>query len=93
MPRRSRLRLELIIGVLTLSAAWALAVPSAFAAAPEWRGVQLHSLWWESTNSDMDRELDLARDSGANVVRVDVGWSSLETGGKGPGPCGADAIM
>ena len=85
MPRRSRLRLELIIGVLTLSAVWALAVPSAFAAAPEWRGVQLHSLWWESTNSDMDRELDLARDSGANVVRVDVGWSSLETGGKGPG--------
>ena len=83
MPRRSRLRLELILGVLALSAVWALAVPSAFAAAPEWRGVHLHSLWWESTNSDMDRELDLARDSGANVVRVDVGWSSLETGGKG----------
>jgi hypothetical protein len=31
----------------------------------------------------MQRELDLARDAGANVVRVDVSWSSLETGGRG----------
>ena len=85
MPQRFRLRRELLLVVVTLCALSALAVPSAQAAAPEWRGVQLHSLWWESTSSDMDRELDLARDSGANVVRVDVGWSSLETDGKGPG--------
>jgi polysaccharide biosynthesis protein PslG len=43
----------------------------------------LHSLWWESSAADLDRELDLAREAGANVVRVDVAWSSLETGGKG----------
>lgn len=53
------------------------------AAAPELRGVQLHSLWWDSSNADLDRELDLARDANANVVRVDVNWGSLETGGKG----------
>jgi polysaccharide biosynthesis protein PslG len=53
------------------------------AAGPQLRGVQLHSLWWESSNADMDRELDLARSAGANVVRVDVSWSSLETGGRG----------
>jgi polysaccharide biosynthesis protein PslG len=85
VPRKSRLRRELLLGVVSLCAVSAFAVPSAHAAGPEWRGVQLHSLWWDSTNSDMDRELDLARDSGANVIRVDVGWSSLETSGKGPG--------
>jgi len=60
-----------------------LAAAPAGAAGPELRGVQLHSLWWESSNADMERELDLARDAGANVVRVDVSWSSLETGGRG----------
>jgi polysaccharide biosynthesis protein PslG len=84
VPRRFRLRRELLLVVVTLCALSVFAVPSAQAAAPQWRGVQLHSLWWESTSSDMDRELDLARDSGANVIRVDVGWSSLETDSKGP---------
>jgi polysaccharide biosynthesis protein PslG len=85
VPRTSRRRRELLLALLTLCAFSALTVPSAQAAAPEWRGVQLHSLWWDGTNSEMDRELDLARDAGSNVVRVDVGWSSLETSGKGPG--------
>jgi hypothetical protein len=85
VPHKSRVRRELLLVVLTLCAVLPLATSSAHAAAPEWRGVQLHSLWWDSTNSDMDRELDLARDAGSNVVRVDVGWSSLETNGKGPG--------
>ena len=53
------------------------------AAAPEYRGVQLHSLWSDSSQADMDRELDLARGANANVVRVDVVWGSLERGGKG----------
>jgi hypothetical protein len=43
----------------------------------------LHSLWWESSAADMDRELDLAHEAGASAVRVDVQWSSLETAGKG----------
>jgi len=38
---------------------------SADAATPEFRGVQLHSLWFDSSNADMDRELDLARESRA----------------------------
>jgi hypothetical protein len=53
------------------------------AAGPGLRGVHLHSLWWDSSNRDMERELELARDAGANVVRVDVSWSSLETAGSG----------
>jgi hypothetical protein len=59
------------------------AAAAADTAAPQYRGVQLHSLWWDSSNADLDRELDMSRDLGANVVRVDVGWSSLESGAKG----------
>jgi hypothetical protein len=47
------------------------------------RGVDLHSLWDGSTDSDMDRELDLARGAHSNAVRIDVGWATLE--GEGPG--------
>lgn len=50
---------------------------------PTYRGVQLHSLWSDSTYADMDRELDLVRESGSNVVRLDVVWGSLEIDGKG----------
>jgi hypothetical protein len=45
--------------------------------------VVLHSLWAQFSDSDMDRELDLARAAGSNVVRVDVAWASLEVKGKG----------
>jgi hypothetical protein len=50
--------------------------------ATQYRGVQLHSLWSTSSLRDMDRELDLAKQVGSTVVRVDVGWSSLEQDGK-----------
>jgi hypothetical protein len=60
-----------------------LAVAAPASARPQYRGVQLHSLWWESSDADMDRELDLAQQTGANVVRVDVAWGSLEDQGKG----------
>jgi polysaccharide biosynthesis protein PslG len=63
----------------------ALAVPAQAeaATATAYRGAQVHSLWWESSAADMDRELDLLGGAGANMVRVDVNWSSLETAGKG----------
>ena len=70
------------LALLTCALALVLAAPAG-AAGPELRGVQLHSLWWESSDADMDRELDMAQRAGANVVRVDVSWSSLESGGKG----------
>lgn len=69
--------------VLVVLASLALGASPALAAGPSLKGVQLHSLWGSSSNADMDRELDMTRDAGANVVRIDVGWSSLETGGKG----------
>ncbi len=74
-----------VLAVLALAVVFSLfgVTGVAGAAAPEFRGVQLHSLWSDSSERDMDRELDLARDAHANVVRVDVVWGSLETGGKG----------
>lgn len=69
--------------VLVVLATLALGASPALAAGPTFQGVQLHSLWGGVSNADMDRELDMTRDAGANVVRVDVGWSSLETAGKG----------
>jgi len=70
---------------LTLFAAivLALAAPAGAQAQTDYRGVMLHSLWYESSDAELDRELDLARGLGANAVRVDVAWSSLETEGKG----------
>jgi hypothetical protein len=47
------------------------------------RGVVLHSLWAQFSDSDAVRELDLAQNAGATVVRVDVAWASLEVKGKG----------
>jgi hypothetical protein len=58
-------------------------LPAAAHAGPALRGVQLHSLWYSVSLSDMDRELDLAKAAGSTVVRVDVVWGSLETAGKG----------
>src|SRR4051812_40906269 len=46
-------------------------------------GVQLHPLWAGVSPRDAARELDVARRGGARIVRIDVGWSSLESAGKG----------
>jgi len=71
----------LLFAVLALGLASGCVVPAPLRT--PLRGVMLHSLWWESTNTDMDRELDLAAQANSNVVRVDVGWNNLESFGKG----------
>jgi len=79
-----RLILTRALFLLVVLAAFAVApAAQAEAAGPDFKGVQLHSLWGDVSYAEMDRELDLSQQAGANVVRVDVGWSSLETGGKG----------
>jgi polysaccharide biosynthesis protein PslG len=71
-----------IIALLALCLV-ALAAAAPAQARPQYRGVQVHSLWYESSNADMDRELDMARDLGANLIRVDVAWGNIEWDGKG----------
>lgn len=43
----------------------------------------MHGLWSSMTVAEIDRELDAAKAGGLEAVRVDVGWSSIETNGKG----------
>ena len=53
------------------------------AAAAQLTGVQIHPLWDGVTDAEADRQLDQVAATGAGMVRVDVGWASLEQDGKG----------
>jgi hypothetical protein len=52
-------------------------------ASPAYVGFQTHSLWFQRSNDEMTHELNMIQEVGGNVVRVDVGWSSLESDAKG----------
>ncbi len=68
---------------VTATAALALLLGTATAAsAAEFHGTQLSPYWSGESAAEVDRQLDLARDSGANVIRVNLSWSSLQE--KGP---------
>lgn len=69
--------------VLVCAAAVVLLAAPAAVARPAYRGVQLHSLWFDTSRAQMDRELAAAHALGSTAVRVDVVWASLETDGKG----------
>ncbi len=56
--------------------------PAPASAAPV-AGVQLHPLWAGVDGAGIERQLDAAAGVGAGIVRVDVGWASLEQDGKG----------
>jgi hypothetical protein len=55
----------------------------ALARAGQTAGVQTHLLWDGVDTPGVQRQLDEAHDAGAGIVRVDVGWASLEPDGKG----------
>jgi hypothetical protein len=46
-------------------------------------GVNVHPLWTQVSQADFGPMLDLVERSGSNVVRLDVGWASLEPDGPG----------
>jgi hypothetical protein len=46
-------------------------------------GINMHPLWSGVDAAEVRHQLDLAHAAGAGIVRVDVGWSSLEMTGKG----------
>lgn len=59
-----------------------LALPSDASAAPV-PALQTHLMWSQYDNAAVDRQMDRARDAGARMLRVDVGWASLEPNAKG----------
>jgi hypothetical protein len=60
----------------------AFAAGTSHAASPPLRGAATHPLWSDSSVADFDRELDLLVEAGANVVRIDLSWSSLQQDGR-----------
>ena len=70
-----------------LVAAFAAALMALAVAGPahagQTRAVQAHLLWNQYDAADQERQLDQAREAGAGMVRVDLGWASLEQDGKG----------
>src|SRR3954471_16881558 len=53
-------------------------------------GVPLHPFFSGQTDAINDRERDVARKAGADTIRVDLVWSSLQL--KGPGPFDPDVV-
>lgn len=51
------------------------------ASAVTYHGTQLSPYWSSEPPAEVDRQLDLARDAGANVIRVNLSWSSLQEDG------------
>ena len=68
---------------MLLTAILAVTVPGVARADDQLRGAQVHSLWSSSSIEESEREIDMLADAGANSVRIDISWSSLETDGKG----------
>lgn len=65
---------------LLLAGAW---IVCGSAGATELRGVNTHPLWGGRATADFDRELNLVRAAGADTVRIDLSWSTLELAGPG----------
>jgi polysaccharide biosynthesis protein PslG len=47
-------------------------------AGPQYRGAQTHSLWESVSSAEMTEELNALQAAGVNVLRVDVGWWTME---------------
>jgi hypothetical protein len=75
--------LALGAAALTVLGVAAAAPFAASASAAPLAGVQSHLLWSSVDSTEMDRQLNLAGSAHANLMRVDLGWSSLEQSAKG----------
>jgi hypothetical protein len=82
MPWPVRIRAT-AVALLSLVALWAATAAGPAAAATTVTGVQIHPLWDGVSDAEADRQLDQVVATGARIVRVDVGWASLEQDGKG----------
>jgi hypothetical protein len=67
--------------VATALVAACLAAPGAAAAATP--GVNAHLLWSDESKADVRRDIGRLDSIGARYARVDVGWSTLESRGRG----------
>lgn len=82
LPRNAVIGMGL---VSTIFMAIALGKPTAASAAPasatQIPAVQAHLLWARHDSASVSQQLDRVQAAGAKMVRVDVGWSSLQQDG------------
>ncbi|MDQ3275252.1 MAG: cellulase family glycosylhydrolase, partial [Actinomycetota bacterium] len=78
LPRYALRTALLLVALLVL----APALPER-ASAAQTAAVQAHLLWSRYDDAAVASQLDKVRDSGAGMVRVDLGWATLESAGKG----------
>jgi hypothetical protein len=64
-------------------AALGLGPPVAHATAPRFLGAATHPLWGDSDPKVSAAELDRLVEAGANAVRIDISWSTLQEQGAG----------
>ncbi|MGI8873932.1 MAG: cellulase family glycosylhydrolase [Egibacteraceae bacterium] len=80
----TRRTLALCLSALCLAGGLAALEATPASAAPaQMAGVQAHLLWSRYDAADRERMLDRAEQAGVRMIRVDVGWASLEAEGKG----------
>ena len=60
-----------------------LSVVTPSVSARQMAGLNAHLMWSDVSATEQDRQLDRIADAGAEIARVDVGWSSLEQTAKG----------
>ena len=75
-------RTRMFVILLALLAFWVFACDDD-ASAEQAVGVQTHLMWGGVDNADVERQLDKVAESGAGVIRLDVGWASLQPDGPG----------
>ena len=79
LPKSCQGWLRAFPALLVAAAALAIAAPAG--AAEPVAGVQTHLLWFDVSDAEVDRQLDEVQALGGGMVRVDVGWSSLQENG------------
>jgi exo-beta-1,3-glucanase (GH17 family) len=85
-PHSNASQLARIAAALVCALAILAVGASAAAAVPQYRGAQVHSLWPTVSSTEMTEELNALQTAGVNVLRVDVGWATLETSKGGYDP-------
>lgn len=82
-PQRSAPLHRRLAAVFALLVMALVAVPASASASPALPAVQVHLLWADVDEAEMDRQLDKAQQAGVKMIRADFGWASLEQDGKG----------
>ncbi len=69
--------LKFVVAFISALTVFAFAAVAA-EAGPQYRGAQTHSLWESVSSAEMTEELNALQAAGVNVLRVDVGWWTME---------------